>query len=147
MRVHGEGSGKPKEKEKDEEHFVTTNQRFYQTGKEMVGKGAGLRYKPGFLDGLKEKSDLLCAEKLRLSEDPQHNTIVQRTWIPARDPGVRARMEGGSREGPKEDNENSLPLGTGNYFKEERKDENAAYRKIRRDVTTYPDEHIRMAFR
>lgn len=112
-----------------------------------MANSAGISYKPGFLDALKDKSELLCAEKLRLSEDPQHNTIIQRTWLPTQDPGVKARMQGTSGGIPKEDNENSLPLGTGQYFAQERKDQPGAYRKIRTDVTTAPNEHTRMALR
>lgn len=127
--------------------FATTNQVFYNTGKELVGNSAGVSYKPGFLDSLKEKSDLLCAEKMRNSSDPQHNTVIQRMWLPTEDPGVKARVTGNVGSVPKTDNENSLPLGTGDYFSKERKDEPGAYRKIRRDVTTYPDDHARMSLR
>lgn len=113
----------------------------------MVKNSAGIAYKPGFLDSGKEKSELLCAEKLRLSEDPQHNTIIQRTWLPHEDAGVKARLSGKIEGFLKIDNENSLPLGTGEYFTQQRKDAPAAYRKIRTDVTTAPCEHTRMAFR
>lgn len=136
-----------KKTNEDLPHFVTTNQTFYNTAKEMIGQSAGLTYKPGYLDSLKEKSELLCAEKLRTSDDPQHNTVVQRTWLPTQDPGVKARMTVKDLGVPAVDNENSLPLGTGNYFTEERKHEPGAYRKVRSEITTAPVEHIRMALR
>lgn len=130
-------------------HFVTTNQTFFNTGKEMAGNSAGLTYKPGFLDSLKEKSDLLSAEKLRTSEDPQHNTVIQRTWLPTEDPGVKARttVKDPSSSLPKGDNENSLPLGTGLYFTQQRKEQPGAYRKVRSEITCAPAEHVRMALR
>ena len=145
------GTGKPqaasKKPKDDAGHFVTTNQTFFNAGQEKAGLSAGLTYKPGFLDSLKEKSELLCAEKLRTSEDPQHNTIIQRTWLPTEDPGVRARMTVKDLGVPKADNENSLPLGTGNYFTQERKEQPGAYRKVRSEITTAPVEHVRMALR
>jgi hypothetical protein len=99
------------------------------------------------LDHLKEKSELLSAEKLRTSSDPQYNTIIQRTWLPTEDPGVKARMSNKKSDVPLVDNENSLPLGTGDYFKSEKKQDPGAYRKLRTDITTAPVEHVRMALR
>ncbi|OMJ72777.1 hypothetical protein SteCoe_28695 [Stentor coeruleus] len=145
--VHGEPGSKPKPTVPEHSNFITTNQTFYNTGKELVGNSAGISYKPGFLDSLKEKSELLCAEKLRTSEDPQHNTVIQRTWLPTQDPGVKARLSGNKIELPKVDNENSLPLGIGQYFVQEKKDNPGAYRRVRSDVTTAPVEHVRMALR
>lgn len=135
------------EKKPEASHFTTTNQTFYNTGKELINQSAGLTYKPGFLDSLKEKSDLLCAEKLRTSSDPQYNTIIQRTWLPTEDAGVKARLTVKDSGVPKTDNENSLPFGTGDYFKSERKQDPGAYRKLRTDITTAPVEHVRMALR
>ena len=77
--IHGEAPPKPKSVEEDVKTFKTTNQTFYNTGKGLIGNSAGITYKPGFLESLQEKSDLLCAEKLRISDDPQHNTLIQRT--------------------------------------------------------------------
>ena len=134
-------------KKQEPGHFTTTNQTFYNTGKELLNQSAGLSYKPGFLDNLKEKSELLSAEKLRTSSDPQYNTIIQRTWLPTEDPGVRARMSNNKPEVVLVDNENSLPLGTGDYFRTERKQESGAYRKLRTEITTVPVEHVRMALR
>lgn len=145
--IHGEPQPKPKTDAKDSQTFVTTNQVFYNTGKELIGQSAGVSYKPGYLDSLKEKSELLCGEKLRVSEDPQHNTIIQRTWLPTQDPGVKARISKNTGELLKFDNENSLPLGVGEYFTLQRKDNPGAYRKIRTEVTTAPTEHIHMALR
>jgi hypothetical protein len=145
--THGEPKPVVKQDAQDTQTFVTTNQIFYKTGKELVSKPAGTSYKLGFLDNLKEKPGLLSGETLRLNDDPQHNTIIQRTWLPAQDAGVKARLNGIKSDVPLADNENSLPLGTGNYFAQERKDYDGAYRKIKSDVTRNPTEHVRMALR
>mmetsp|Transcript_10587 Transcript_10587/g.10605 ORF Transcript_10587/g.10605 Transcript_10587/m.10605 type:complete len:230 (-) Transcript_10587:44-733(-) len=148
--VHGH-SAEPKAREKpsNEDHFTTTNQIYYKPGLNDANKVAGSSQRAGFMElTAKQKREILSAEILRTSSDPQHNTKLQRTWLPCEDPGVKAReVFGVLGSGPDKDNENSLPLGKGDYFKNDVKFESGAYRKLRTEITTAPSEHVRMGFR
>lgn len=147
--VHGHSVDPAPSTLQPEPHFTTTNQQFYKSAAPVASKVAGSSQRAGFMElSSKQKREILSAEILRTSTDPQHNTKLQRTWLPCDDPGVKARETLGALDQmPERDNENSLPLGKGGYFTNEVKFDSGAYRKVRSEITTAPNEHMKMGFR
>lgn len=74
--------------------------------------------------------------------DPQEQTDVQRSWMYQQDPAVRAVNEGkaGKKQVQFFDNATSLCMGEGIHATKEFKDEVAAYRRIKTDVTFMPNK-------
>lgn len=115
---------------------------------------AGLASKSKFdeLAGL-GGNDKLVAEQLRRNPDPQHNTVIQRSWMYTTDAGVATRLKQATNPDlPATDNENSLPMGckcyaVGEYASRPKGSEPGAFRHKRMDVTRFPKEHVEMNFR
>jgi hypothetical protein len=111
---------------------------------------AGTTYNQTFaeLKAGKSKPNVLTAEYYRKNGDPQNDTKIQRTWIVQDDPGMKVReYQEYNNALPSADNANSLPIGTGQYFKQQRSNTVGAYRRLRSDATTAPREHLLMNFR
>ena len=96
-----------------------------------------------------DKPNVITAEKYRDNpNDPQNNTLVQRTWIGYQDPGMKVRDYAKTNPGiPEKDNEKSLPIGKGEYHNKNITGEAGQFRRIRCDATSFPREHLHMNFR
>ena len=69
---------------------------------------------------------------------------MQRSWLYQQDPGVRAVNDGiaGKSQLNMFDNANSLPLGEGIHATKKFDDSVGAFRRIRSDVTSIPNNTI-----
>jgi len=150
-QVHNAGAPPSVERRTEEkyEHYKTTKEQFHTGAPHEELKVAGSTVKDVYLQ-LKgnQNPDLLCGEQFKIAEDPQKNTKIQRSWMYSPDPAIKAKE---SYPLPNQildkDNENSLPIGEGEYFRRSAQHNPGAYRKIRSDVTTYPSQHIDMGLR
>lgn len=145
----GFGSKLPRhDRNHDARRFETTNASFYGTAFKDSGRAIVKRHlnnshiaagrEPVEKENIK-RNVFLVAEILRKSDDPQHDTEAQRTWIGKEDAGIEAVRAGTVPKGvPKRDNGMSLPLGEGCRTLMPVKTEPGAYRRIRQDVTLRP---------
>jgi len=148
---YGRGSSAPRRTQagNSDFHFTTTSMMHFTAPRDDTFGSAGLASKSKFdeLAGI-AGSDKLVAEQLRKNPDPQHNTVIQRSWMYTADPGVTSRLKQTMNlDLPATDNENSLPLGLGAYASRPKANEPGAYRHKRMDVTMQPREHMEMNFR
>jgi len=145
----GTESAPRKNEVQEQDHFTTSNKAFFKGEGNKPYNPAGTTHKTSFMElSAKQRKEILCAEILKGSDDPQHNTKVQKSWIPSGDPGIAARESFKHPDDlPPVDNENSLPLGKGNYFTKKFSDQPGAYRRVRCEITAAPSEHLNMGLR
>lgn len=150
-QVHNGGAPPSLDKRTEEkmQPYITTQAQYHTGAPHEELKVAGSNVKDVYLQ-LKGKPNpnTLCGEQFKIADDPQCNTKIQRSWMYTSDPAIRAKE---SYPLPNQilekDNENSLPIGEGDYFRRSAQHNPGAYRKIRSDVTRYPSQHIDMGLR
>ena len=134
--------------EEDLNQFTTTYHAVHGTVGPRTASSAGVPAKSAFMDvSNKSKRNVLAAEIMRTGTDPQHNTAIQKMWLPTADPGIQARLNSAEPPLPMADNETSLPLGLGQYAQRANSQKPTGNRRFRTDVTTGPDLHLAMGFR
>lgn len=161
---------KKHDREHERTYMITTNHDAFsrplkQTASEIIKKHAESTLKPaGYITPLERFSGAalrssLTGETLRTSFDPQHNTRVQRSWLPAKDKAidvaemnvaknVEINTTGGKTSGDPMENyrrnmtqkkdwdiATSLPMGDGQYNLQDKFWDAGTFRKIRTDVT------------